>query len=126
LQQLEDTPFYQRSMLSSRLMGETVTSFHETLHALLRAHAKRGYAIIQDAYAPGMSSMAAPVRRKGEQTTGVLVIAGPSARLTARSMTRFGPALMAAADELAISGHASPLLKSANVGTWGNRTGDDE
>lgn len=98
----------------------------KALHALLRAHAKRGYAIIQDAYAPGMSSMAAPVRRKGEQTTGVLVIAGPSARLTARSMTRFGPALMAAADELAISGHASPLLKSANVGTWGNRTGDDE
>ncbi|WP_430407666.1 hypothetical protein [Hydrogenophaga sp.] len=32
VQQLEDTPFYQRSMLSSRLMGETVTSFHETLH----------------------------------------------------------------------------------------------
>jgi carotenoid 1,2-hydratase len=32
VQQLEDTPFYQRSMLSSRLLGETVTSFHETLH----------------------------------------------------------------------------------------------
>ncbi len=111
---------------SPRQYGPNAPTTLKALHTLLRAHAKRGYAIIQDAYAPGMSSMAAPVRRKGEQTTGVLVIAGPSARLTARSMTRFGPALMAAADELAISGHASPLLKSANVGTWGNRTGEDE
>ena len=73
-----------------------------------------------------MSSMAAPVRRKGEQTTGVLIIAGPSARLTAKSMAKFGPDLMAAADELAMSGNASPLLKAANVGTWGNRSDDDE
>jgi len=28
---------------------------------------------------------------------------------------------MSAADELAMSGSASPLLKAANVGTWGNR-----
>ena len=51
----------------------------------------------------------------------VLVIAGPSARLTAKNMARFGPELMSAADELAMSGSASPLLKAANVGTWGNR-----
>ncbi len=31
-QQLEDTPFYQRAVLKSRLLGETVTSFHETLN----------------------------------------------------------------------------------------------
>jgi len=31
-EQLEDTPFYQRSTLSHRLLGEDVTSFHETLH----------------------------------------------------------------------------------------------
>ncbi|MDP2263309.1 MAG: carotenoid 1,2-hydratase [Hydrogenophaga sp.] len=31
-QQLEDTPFYQRAMLHSQLLGETVTSFHETLN----------------------------------------------------------------------------------------------
>jgi len=28
---LEDTPFYQRSLLQSRLLGEPVQSFHETL-----------------------------------------------------------------------------------------------
>ncbi len=32
LQSLEDTPFYQRSMLRSGLLGETVTSVHETLN----------------------------------------------------------------------------------------------
>jgi len=31
-QQLEDTPFYQRAVLKSSLLGETVTSFHETLN----------------------------------------------------------------------------------------------
>jgi carotenoid 1,2-hydratase len=31
-QQLEDTPFYQRAILQSELLGETVESFHETLN----------------------------------------------------------------------------------------------
>ena len=31
-EQLEDTPFYQRALLQSSLMGETVQSFHETLY----------------------------------------------------------------------------------------------
>jgi len=30
-EQLEDTPFYQRSILKSQLLGETVLSFHESL-----------------------------------------------------------------------------------------------
>jgi carotenoid 1,2-hydratase len=30
--QLEDTPFYQRAILESQLLGESVTSFHETLN----------------------------------------------------------------------------------------------
>lgn len=30
-QQLEDTPFYQRAVLRSELLGESVESFHETL-----------------------------------------------------------------------------------------------
>ena len=35
-------------------------------------------------------------------------------------MLKFGPALLTAAEELSITGPASPLLKSANVGTWGD------
>ena len=94
-----------------------------SMKALLRTieqHAKRGFSVIQDAYAPGMSAMAAPVQRPGEPATGVIVIAGPSARLTLKRMQGFGRALLSAADELAITGNASSLLKSANVGTWGN------
>jgi len=67
--------------------------------------------------------MAAPVRRTDQPATGVIVIAGPSARLTLKRMVQFGPALLAAAEELALSSDASPLLKSANVGTWGNILG---
>ncbi len=94
------------------------------LAALLESHRQRGYSLIQDMYAAGMSSMAAPVRRAGEAATGVLVIAGPSLRLTQSAMAQFGPALLAAAQELAVAGDASPLLQAANVGTWGNRMED--
>lgn len=90
------------------------------LLAMLDEHRRRGFSLIQDVYAPGMSAMAAPVRRSGEATTGVLVIAGPSARLTRARMEDFGLLLRAAADELAAAGNASPLLKAANLGTWGN------
>jgi carotenoid 1,2-hydratase len=31
-EQLEDTPFYQRAVLKSRLLGAEVESFHETLN----------------------------------------------------------------------------------------------
>ena len=64
--------------------------------------------------------MAAPLQRAGEPATGAIVIAGPSSRLTLKRMKDFGTGLLAAADELAVISNASPLLKSANVGTWGN------
>ena len=100
--------------------GPNAPTSIRALMKMLDEHRKRGYSVIQDVYAPGMSSMAAPVQRAGEPATGVIVVAGPSARLSLRRMLGFGRALLACADELAISGPASPLLKSANVGTWGN------
>lgn len=100
--------------------GPNAPTSIKSLLKMLAEHRKRGFAVIQDVYAAGMSAMAAPVQRKGEQTTGVVVVAGPSLRLTMKGMIGFGPALMAAAGELAITGNASPLLQSANVGTWGN------
>jgi len=86
----------------------------------LREHRKRRFSIIQDTYALGMSALAAPIQRTGMPATGAIVIAGPSSRLTLTRMQEFGPALLAAADELAAIGNASPLLKSSNVGTWGS------
>lgn len=94
-----------------------------SLKAFLRylsEHRRRGYSVLQNVYAAGMSSMAAPVRRPGHQTTGVVVVAGPSQRLTTAAMEKSGDALLRAASELATAGEASPLMRSARVGTWGN------
>jgi len=33
IRQLEDTPFYQRAVVQNSLLGESITSFHETLNA---------------------------------------------------------------------------------------------
>jgi DNA-binding IclR family transcriptional regulator len=105
-----------------RNYGPNAPTSVKALLKMLDEHRKRRYSIIQDAYAPGMSSMAAPVQRAGEPATGIVVIAGPSSRLTLQRMQQFGPLLLSSADELAVTGNASPLLKSANVGTWGNVT----
>jgi DNA-binding IclR family transcriptional regulator len=96
------------------------TTFKALLEKLQESRA-RGFSLLCDAYAPGMSAMAAPVQRRGEHATGVVVIAGPSMRLTEKRMLEFGPELLRAAAELAHASGASPLLKSANLGTWGNR-----
>jgi len=110
----------RQGMGSPRSYGPAAPTSVKALLKVLEEHRKRRFSIIQDAYAPGMSAIAAPVQRVGEPATGVIVIAGPSSRLTLRRMQGFGRALLAAADELAVTGNASPLLKSANVGTWGN------
>jgi len=100
--------------------GPAAPTSVKALLAALKEHRKRGFSIIQDTYAPGMSAMAAPVQRAGKPATGAILIAGPSARLTFKRMQGFGPALLTAAGELAAVGDASPLLKSSNIGTWGN------
>ena len=105
-----------------RNYGPNAPTSVKALLKVLDEHRKRRFSIIEEAYAPGMSSMAAPVQRTGEPATGVVVTAGPSSRLTLQRMKEFGPQLLAAAEELAATGNASPLLKSANVGTWGNVT----
>jgi IclR family acetate operon transcriptional repressor len=110
----------RQGMGPPRHFGPNAPTSVRALLKLLDGHRKRRFSVIQDMYAPGMSSMAAPVQRPGEAATGVVVVAGPSSRLTLQRMQQFGPALVAAGEELAATGQASPLLKSANAGTWGN------
>ena len=88
---------------------------------MLGEHRKRGFTLITDVYAPGMSSMAAPVQRRGDGVTAAVVIAGPSIRFTKEKMLACGGDLLATAGELALLGNASPLLESRGRGTWGNR-----
>lgn len=92
------------------------------LIAMLQEHRRRGFSLVRDVYAPGMSSMAAPVQRRGEGVTAAIVIAGPSIRFTEERMLACGADLLATAGELALLGNASPLLDSREGGgTWGNR-----
>jgi IclR family acetate operon transcriptional repressor len=70
----------------------------------------RGYATIYEVFAPGMTAMAAPVQRRGYPAIGVISIAGPAVRLTEKRMSTLGPALVAAANELAAASLASPLF----------------
>jgi IclR family acetate operon transcriptional repressor len=102
--------------------GPNAPTSIKALLKVLDEHRKRGFSIVQEGYAPGMNSMAAVVQKAGELATGVVIVAGPASRLTLSRMSRFGPALMKSASELAMTGNASPLLKGANVGTWGNVT----
>jgi len=101
--------------------GPNAPTTVRALLKMLQEHRKRGYSMVRDTYAAGMSSMAAPVQRHGERAIGVVVVAGPSVRLTETRMRKFGPDLLNVANELALSGQSSSLLKSANLGTWGNR-----
>jgi DNA-binding IclR family transcriptional regulator len=101
--------------------GPNAPTTVKALLKMLSEHRKRGFSIIQDVYAPGMNSTAAVVKRKGEHATGAVVVAGPSSRFTEEQMLRFGPRLIRVADELALVGSASPLLRGGNVGTWGNK-----
>lgn len=91
------------------------------LLSMLQRHRELGFSVIRDVYAPGMSSMAAPVRRRGEGVTAAVVIAGPSIRFTEERMLACGADLLETAGELALLGNASPLLDSRDLGTWGNR-----
>ena len=111
----------RQGMGSTAQYGPNAPTTIKALLKMLQEHRRRGFSMARDVYARGMSSMAAPVQRKGEQATGVVVIAGPSMRLTEARMLGFGPDLVSTAAEIALAGNASPLFQSANVGTWGNR-----
>lgn len=78
---------------------------------ILYAGRQRGYAMINEVFAPGMTAMAAPVQRRPEPAIGVLSIAGPAMRLTEARMRALGPELLAAAEELALASLASPMFR---------------
>lgn len=71
----------------------------KALLGFLHAARVRGYSMIDEVFAPGMSALAAPILHRGK-ATGVLSIAGPRTRLTREKMHALAPALLAAANEL--------------------------
>jgi IclR family acetate operon transcriptional repressor len=85
------------------------------LLAILHAARERGYAMIDEVFAPGMSAMAAPVFRRKE-AIGVISIAGPRIRLTSARMRELAPALLAAAAELGPISNSSSLFGRPPLG----------
>lgn len=71
---------------------------------------ERGYALISEVFAPGMSSVGAAIQRGGQSAVGVLTIAGPVVRFTEKRMLAVGPALLNAAADLALASAGSPLF----------------
>ena len=89
-----------------------------TLKALLgflHAARVRGYAMIDEVFAPGMAAMAAPVLRRRE-VIGVISIAGPRSRLDNVRMHELAPALLEATAQLGPISNASTLFGRPPLG----------
>lgn len=90
--------------------GPNAPTSVKQLVKLLQDARKRGFSMIVEMFAPGMTAMAAPIQRAGEPAAGVITIAGPLIRLTEARMLQLGPALKEVAAELALASAASPIL----------------
>jgi DNA-binding IclR family transcriptional regulator len=96
---------------SPREFGPKAPTTFKALMKLLEEDRRRGWSLIAEQYAPGMTAMAAPVLRRGQEAIGVITIAGPSQRLTLQRMQDLGPALVGAAADLALASSTSPLFR---------------
>lgn len=90
--------------------GPKAPTTFKALMKVLEEDRKRGFSVMTEMYAPGMSAMAAPVQRRNEAAIGVITVAGPLVRLSMQRMLEAGEALRAAAGELALASTSSPLF----------------
>ncbi len=88
----------------------------KALLGYLHAARARGVAMIDEVFAPGMTAMAAPVRRNQQEAIGVISIAGPRIRLTMDRMHALTPDLLTTAAELAATSGASNLFGRPPLG----------
>ncbi|HUR89802.1 MAG TPA: IclR family transcriptional regulator [Ramlibacter sp.] len=93
-----------------RQFGPKAPTTFKALAKILDEDRKRGFAMMVEQYAPGMSAMAAPVVRRGGKAVGVITIAGPLLRLGEKRMLELGKPLMSAAAELEMTAATSPLF----------------
>jgi DNA-binding IclR family transcriptional regulator len=89
----------------------TVKSLLDFLHAAR----DRGFAMIDEVFAPGMTAIAVPVKR-GAHAVAVISIAGPRQRLTVARMQTLAPVLLAAAEELGPISRSSALFGRPPLG----------
>ncbi|MDA7416783.1 IclR family transcriptional regulator [Xenophilus arseniciresistens] len=77
----------------------------------VKAARERGFSMINEVFAPGMTAMAAPVVNAQGTAIGVITIAGPAVRLTEERMRALGPVLCQTAADVAQASGASALFK---------------
>lgn len=90
--------------------GPKAPTTYKALMKILDEDRQRGYSMIVESYAPGMTAMAAPILRRSGEAVGVITIAGPLQRLTVPRMQELGAALRQAAADLALVSASSPLF----------------
>jgi DNA-binding IclR family transcriptional regulator len=90
--------------------GPKAPTTFRALMKILDEDRKRGFSMINEMYAPGMTAMAAPVLRKGRDAVAVITVAGPLQRLTPARMLELRAPLLSAATELAMASTTSPLF----------------
>ena len=95
--------------------GPNAPTTIRALLGFLHAARARGWAMIDEVFAPGMSAMAAPVLRR-HGAIGVISIAGPRQRLSLERMQSLAPALLAAAAELGPISNVSSLFGRPPLG----------
>ncbi|MGL4323843.1 MAG: IclR family transcriptional regulator [Beijerinckiaceae bacterium] len=96
-------------------LGPNAPTTATALMKILADTRVRGYASTHDSFAPGLSSMAMPIRRAGQGPVGVISIAGPSVRLDDARMLELAPLLKSAAHEISVASVTSPLFASHRV-----------
>jgi DNA-binding IclR family transcriptional regulator len=100
---------------SPKAYGPKAPTTIKALLGFLHAARIRGYAMIDEVFAPGMTAIAVPVMRRKE-AIGVISIAGPRIRLTKERMYELAPALLAAAAELGPISNTSSLFGRPPLG----------
>ena len=100
---------------SPKAYGPKAPTTVKVLLGFLHAARIRGYAMIDEVFAPGMTAIAVPVMRR-KVAIGVISIAGPRIRLTQERMYELAPALLAAAAELGPISNASSLFGRPPLG----------
>ncbi|HYP85318.1 IclR family transcriptional regulator [Variovorax sp.] len=77
----------------------------------VQATRKRGFATTMNVFLPGMSSMATPVFDPKKEVVAVLIIAGPTTRLTQERMESLSNALIETARELTAASTVSQIFQ---------------
>jgi DNA-binding IclR family transcriptional regulator len=101
---------------SPKDFGPNAPTTIKALLGYLHAARVRGYAMIDEVFAPGMTAISAPVQRPGRETLGVISIAGPKSRWTKQRMQSMAPELLQAAAALTVGSNASGLYKLPPLG----------